>query len=130
MLTAEQIRDKIYRRAEEFQRYIADKKWSNAKYAYSSASAMAVFMELGESDMAVLFGNRAYREDDKDPVERGLFDEDLVYKAYMECIRQNTTYEIEPYPGNPNRTPDYDSDVWSRQKGSHSPYTVFKSTEY
>lgn len=129
MLTAEQIRDKIFRRAEEFKGYVSRKEWSRAKHAYDSASSMAVFMELPESDMAVLFGNRAYRENDEEPVERGLFDEEIVQKAYDECIRANRTFEVQPYPGNPNTTQNYDSDVWGRQDGSgaaHSPYEIYR----
>lgn len=128
MLTAEQIREKIFRRAEEFKEYAMQKEWSRAKYAYDSASRMAVFMELPESDLAMLFGNRAYREDDREPVERGMFDEELVIRAYDECIKQNRTFEVKPYPGNPNTTPDYDSDVWTRKDGSgaaHSPYEIY-----
>lgn len=128
MLTAEQIREKIFRKAEEFEQHYWQKQWSQAKYAYDIASAMAVFMELPESDLAALFGNRAYREDDREPIEKGLFDEELVIRAYDECIKQNRTFEVKPYPGNPNTTPDYDSDVWTRQGGSgaaHSPYEIY-----
>lgn len=128
MLTAEQIRDKIYRRADEFKEYVSRKEWSRAKHAYDSASSMAVFMELPESDMAVLFGNRPYKDDD-DPIERGLFDEELVIRAYDECIKNNKTYELKPYHGNPNTTENYDSDVWSRKDGSgaaHSPYEIYR----
>lgn len=128
MLTAEQIRDKIYGRAEEFKDYAREKKWSQAKYAYSSASTMAVFMELPEEDMAELFGNRAYKDDD-DQLEKGLFDEKLVSKAYDECIRSNQTFEVQPYPGNPNMVEDYDADIWSRKKKSqYSPYDKFEPT--
>lgn len=128
MLTAEQIREKIFRSAEEFEQHCRQKQWSRAKHVYDRASAMAVFMELPESDLAVLFGNRAYREDDREPVERGLFDEALASRAYDECIKRNQTFEVKPYPGNPNTTPDYDSDVWARQVGSgaaHSPYEIY-----
>lgn len=128
MLTAEQIREKIFCSAEDFKRYCQAKQWSRAKGIYDRASAMAVFMELPESDLAVLFGNRAYREDDREPVEKGMFDEELVIRAYDECIKQNRTYEVKPYSGNPATTPDYLEDVWSRQDGSgaaHSPYEIY-----
>ena len=128
MLTAEQIREKIFRSAEEFKQHYRQKQWSRAKHAYDRASAMAVFMELPESDLAVLFGNRAYREDDRESVEKGLFDEELVIRAYDECCRMNRTFEMKPYPGNPVTTPDYLEDVWSRQDGSgaaHSPYEIY-----
>lgn len=128
MLTAEQIREKIFTRAEDFRQYFKDKKWSQAKYAYDSASRMAVFMELPEADMAVLFGNRAYREDDREQIVNGLFNEEAVIRAYDECIRENRTFEVQPYPGNPNTEQDYDSDVWTRQEGTgaaHSPYEIY-----
>lgn len=126
MLSAEQIREKIFSRAEDFREYARQKNWSGAKYAYFSASTMAVFMELSEVDMAILFGNRAYREDDRDPVEAGIFDEDTVIRAYDECIRANRTFETQPYPGNPATTEDYDSDIWSRQARADSPYKVYR----
>ena len=126
MLTAEQIREKIFHRAEDFREYVRQKNWSGAKYAYFSASTMAVFMELPESDLAILFGNRAYREDDSEPVLDGMFDEATVSKAYDECIRANRTFEVQPYPGNPTTTEDYDSDVWSRTAKADSPYKVYR----
>lgn len=126
MLTAEQIREKIFRSAEEFEQYYWQKQWSRAKHAYDRASMMAVFMELPETDMAALFGNRAYREDDSGPVEKGLFDEELVSRAYDECIRKNQTYEVKPYPGNPATTQDYCSDIWTRKGAAHSPYEVYR----
>ncbi len=126
MLSAEQIREKIFGRAEDFREYIRQKNWSAAKYAYFSASTMAVFMELSETDMTVLFGNRAYREDDREPIEAGLFDEDSVIRAYDECIRANRTFEIQQYPGNPTIIEDYDSDFWSRQARADSPYRVYR----
>lgn len=126
MLSAEQIREKIFRRAEDFRKYAREKKWSRAKYAYDSASRMAVFMELPESDLAELFGNRAYREDDQEPVLDGLFDEATVQKAYDECIRENRTFEVQPYPGNPAIMEEYDSDIWSREARADSPYKVYR----
>lgn len=126
MLTAEQIREKIFLKAEEFKSYAIEKKWSSAKYAYDSASRMAVFMELPESDLVALFGNRAYREDDSEPVVDGIFDETTVIRAYDECIKENKTFEIQPYPGSPTSREDYDSDVWSQQAKADSPYRVYR----
>lgn len=126
MLTAEQIREKIFQRAEDFRENIRQKNWSGAKYAYFSASTIAVFVELSDADKAALFGNRAYREDEQDTIEPGLFDEDSVMRAYDECIKANRTFEIQPYPGNPTITEDYDSDVWSRQARADSPYKVYR----
>lgn len=126
MLSAEQIREKIFSRAEIFREYARQRNWSGAKYAYFSASTMAVFMELDEVDMAILFGNRAYREDDREPIEAGLFDENTVIRAYDECIKANRTFEIQPYPGNPITTENYDMDIWSRQARADSPYKVYR----
>ena len=79
MLTSGQIRDKIYALGEHFDRCYAEKKWSQARYAYESASMMAVFMELPTEDMQELFGNHA---DDDDPPEWGVFDRDKVHECF------------------------------------------------
>lgn len=80
MLTAEQIRDKIYALADLFDRYYAEKNWAQARYAYESASMMAVFMELPQEDMYELFMNHA--TDDDDPPEWGRFDRDKAHECF------------------------------------------------
>ena len=130
MLTADQAKDKLYRKAEEFKKYFYEKKWSQAKHAYDSASTVAVFLELEERDMMQLFGSRAYVPDDEEPRD-GLFREEMVERAYWECIRRNQTYEVKPYSGNPNTTPHPEEDVWSRQQNvgaAHSPYEVYRGS--
>ncbi len=99
MLTAKEIRDKIFLQAEVFKQYYRAKDWAGAKYAYDAARTMTVFVELDESDLIELFGSRAYTN--TQPPTRGLFDEDMVSKAYWECIKRNQTYENKPYPGVP-----------------------------
>ena len=80
MLTAEQIREKIYALADHFDRCFAAKKWSQAWYAYESASMMAVFMELPQEDMYELFMNHAEKDDD--PPEWGRFNTDKVHECF------------------------------------------------
>ena len=131
VLSAEEIREKVFRKAEDFRQHFYEKKWAQAKHDYDMASSMAVFMELGEDDMAVLFGSRPYLEDDREEPADGLFREAEVEKEYWECIKRNQTYEVKPYPGNPNKVKDYNMDVWSRQQAAampHSPYDLFSGT--
>lgn len=99
MLTAKEIRDKIFMQAEVFKCYYRLKDWPRAKSAYRNASIMAVMSELDVSDLVELFGSRAYTN--ASPPTRGLFNEDMVQKVYWECIRINQTDENEPYPGVP-----------------------------
>lgn len=114
MLTAEQIRDKIYAKAKEFEDFYYRKEWSRAKYAYDVASTMAVFMELPQEDMQILFCVREGEEEEEIPP---LFDLDMVHKAYTECIKRGKTTENKPYPGNPIVHRDYaDVDPWTRRE--------------
>lgn len=81
MLTAEQIRDKIFTLADWFEECYANKKWSQARYAYESASMMAVFMELPPEDMYELFGNHA-ADPDNEPPEWGRFNRDKAHECF------------------------------------------------
>lgn len=81
MLTSEQIRDKIYALADWFDECYAKKNWSQARYAYESASTMAVFMELSQEDMYELFGNHA-EDPDNEPPEWGRFDRDKAHECF------------------------------------------------
>lgn len=99
MLTAEQIRDKIYALADDFEKHYAEKKYSQAKYDYDTASTMAVFMELPREDIYELFMNHNPSDDkDAEPIW-GRFDKDKVRECYLWCIRHNQTREIMPYHG-------------------------------
>ena len=62
MLTAEQIRDKIYALADAFEEHYAAKQYALAKADYDKASTMAVFMELPREDIYELFMNHNPRE--------------------------------------------------------------------
>ena len=95
MLTAEEIRDKIYRLAEDFEHYFKEHKYAQAKYAYDTASTMAVFMELPEKDMRELFMNQ--NEDEDDYMEWGRFNMENVRYCYLWCIKHNATYEVQPF---------------------------------
>lgn len=97
MLTAEQIRAKVFGLADEFDRLYNEKKYAQAKYAYDTASTMAVFMELPQEDMYELFMNHA--PDNEETPEWGLFNRDKVHACYLWCIRNNQTREIQPYHG-------------------------------
>ena len=97
MLTAEQIRDKIYKLADDFEMHYQRGEYAQAKYAYDTASTMAVFMELPREDIYELFMNHA--PDHEDEPEWGLFDRDKVHDCYLWCIRHNQTREIQPYHG-------------------------------
>ena len=127
MLTAEQIREKIFAKAKEFDEFCYNKEWTRAKYAYDVASAMSVFAELPDEDMQVLFCVREKECGEEIPP---LFDLKLVQKAYWECIKANQSFERKPYPGNPANLKDYaDLDPWTRkerqERSGGSPYKVF-----
>lgn len=97
MLTAEQIREKIFRLADDFDRFYAQKEYARAKYAYDTASTMAVFMELPQEDMYELFMNHA--PDDEDTPEWGLFDRDKAHECFLWCMRRGMSYNTQQYHG-------------------------------
>lgn len=99
MLKAEDIRKHLYDSAEVFKIHCRQQAWASAKETYDTTSAIAVFVELEEEDLIKLFGSRAYTEDD--PPVQGLFPEELVDKAYRECIKRGQTFERMEYPGCP-----------------------------
>lgn len=83
MLTAKEIKDKLFRSAEEFNYHIRERHWSQAKRVYDTAVNVAVFVCLDEEDKIKLFGSRAYN--DTTPPTSGLFAESKVQRAYYEC---------------------------------------------
>lgn len=95
MLTAEQIRTKIYKLAEDFEEMYRAKQYAQAKYIYESASMMAVFMELPQEDMHELFMN--HNDDEDAPPVWGRFNMTAVRRCFSECIRANKTYELEAF---------------------------------
>lgn len=99
MLTAEQIRDKIFALADAFDKHYADEQYALAKADYDTASTMAVFMELPKEDMYELFMNHNPSNDkDAEPIW-GRFDKDKVRECYLWCIKRNQTRERQPYHG-------------------------------
>lgn len=95
MLTAEQIREKIYRCADAFEEHYRAGQYSLAKYDYDTASTMAVFMELPPEDMYELFQNHN-PDDDGDPIW-GRFNLDKTRECYLWCIRRGQTNEVMPF---------------------------------
>lgn len=99
MLTAEEIREKIYALADDFEEYYAAKQYARAKYAYDTASTMAVFMELPRGDIYELFMNHNPSDDPNAEPIWGRFDKDKVSECYRWCILRNQTREVMPYHG-------------------------------
>lgn len=85
MITVARAREKLWELSISFSRHYAARNWSRAKYCYTTARNIAVFMELSESEMTELFGSR--EEPDK-PVE-GLFKENEVMRVMRESIKKD-----------------------------------------
>lgn len=94
MLTAEEIRAKIFKQAEKFNEFYAAGKWAQAKYAHYAAFATSEMVELDETDLIRLFGSRAYT--DTYPATVGLFDEEKVKYVYWKVIKGHER-ERRPY---------------------------------
>lgn len=90
MLTAEQIRDKIFDLPYAFNVRFKNKEYGKAKYLYDMAVQITVFVDLPEADRITLFGNRAYKEDSEE-LQDGMFRQESVQKAYAECWKANET---------------------------------------
>lgn len=60
-------------------------------WTYNQALAIAVFMKIEEEDIKMLFGNRAYIDEQVEEVYEGLFPESQVERARLWCIRNNKT---------------------------------------
>ena len=102
MLKTEDIRKKVYHQADMFSHYFRRKEYAQAKAAYDTARTVAVFCELEETDMKALFGDRPYIGENEE-ASTGLFKEEDVQKAYLECIKKNQTFENKIYPGRPSK---------------------------
>lgn len=99
MLTQEELRKKVFELPDLFKIHMQNKKWWRAKHCYDTAVLISVFAEMSEDDKKALFGTKAYMEEREEPKE-GLFQEDEVNRAYIECIRLNQTREREDHrPG-------------------------------
>lgn len=98
MLDNNALMDKLYTLPKKFVYCMERKDYSGAKHCYDTACTVAVFLNLDESIMTELFGERGERGA---IIKQGLFQEEKVLKAYYECIRKNQTYENKRYPGIP-----------------------------
>ena len=82
MLECNQIEKKIYDLAAGFQAHFKAKRYFQAKYCYEQARQVTVFVELEEEKKRELFGERGIRGG---TMQEGLFKEEWVQKAYLEC---------------------------------------------
>lgn len=100
MLTEQEVKDKLYNYADQFQIRCQRKEWAAAKMLYFQAQTVAIFLQLTEAELSKLFGNRAYKED-WEPLRDGLFPEKEVERAGWECVRMHKTYDdlhLRPLP--------------------------------
>lgn len=91
MLEYGQVVDGLKARAEKFQKEYNQQDYLSAMWTYNHALAIAVFMKLEEEDIKMLFGNRAYIDEQTEEVYEGLFPESQVERARLWCIRNNKT---------------------------------------
>lgn len=98
MLDNKALLDKLYELPQMFHFYMEHKDYPRAKHCYDTARTVAVFMEIDESRKAELFGERGERGA---IIQQGLFPEEKVQKAYVECVKRNKTHENRRYPGIP-----------------------------
>lgn len=97
MLTAEQIREKLYASAQQFDVAYAKKQYAKAKNIYDTAERVALFVDLPQEDRKKLFMNQNDSDErDAQPVW-GAFNQDWVRRAYIECIKQNKGFEEKRY---------------------------------
>lgn len=97
MLTQEQIREKLYASAQQFNEAYAKKQFAKAKNIYDTAERVALFVDLPQEDKAKLFMNQSDQEErDAQPIW-GAFNQDWVRRAYIECIKQNKGFESKKY---------------------------------
>ena len=98
MLKEKEIWDKLYNLPVMFRWHMSRKEYPRAKAGYDTARTVSVFLEIDEHGMQELFGERGERGA---IISQGLFPEEQVQKAYLECIKANQTNECKPYPGIP-----------------------------
>lgn len=94
MIDSRALMDKLYALPEQFKYHMSRKEYARAKYCYDTAVTVAVFLELDDSQMQELFGERGERGA---IIRRGLFPEEKVQKAYLECIKKNMTRENKKF---------------------------------
>ncbi|WP_202192983.1 hypothetical protein [Roseburia faecis] len=97
MLTAEQIRDKLYASAQQFEEAYMRKQYAKAKNIYDTAERVALFVDLPQEDRKKLFMDQSDSDErDAQPIW-GAFNQDWVRRAYIECIKRNEGFEVKPY---------------------------------
>ena len=100
MLTEQEVKDKLYDYADQFTLRCQRREWAAAKMLYFRAQTVATFLEFSETELARLFGNRAYKEEGEQ-LKDGLFPEWEVERAGWECVRIHRTYDdlhLRPLP--------------------------------
>lgn len=88
MLKDEQLLDKLYKLPKAFKLYMEQKDYPRAKHCYDTAVTVATFMEIDEERRRELFGERGERGV---IIQQGLFWEESVQRAYLECIKSGQT---------------------------------------
>ncbi len=96
MIDGKTLMDKLYSLPEQFKYHMSCKEYARAKYCYDTAVTVSVFLELDNSYMRELFGERGERGV---IIQKGLFPEEVVQKAYLECIKNNEVRENRKYTG-------------------------------
>lgn len=94
MLQGQELMDKLYEQPELFKEFMKNRMYSEAKACRDRVLTVLCFLEAGEETMVEFFGERGERGVF---LREGLFNEDQVQKAYLECIRRGDTYENKPY---------------------------------
>lgn len=94
MLSEKEIHQKLQEKADVFRQHVKYKQWPQAKACYDTAVTVAVFLCFEEKQMHELFGERGERGE---ILSEGMFPENLVQKAYWECIKMHQTYENKQY---------------------------------
>ncbi len=98
MLDSVALLEKLYELPQMFNVSMTNKDYPSAKRCYDTARTVALFMNLDEKQMRELFGERGERGV---IIQAGLFPEEKVQKAYLECIKKDITYENQKYVGIP-----------------------------
>ncbi len=94
MLQGQQILDKLHEQPELFKEFMKKKQYAAAKMCRDRVCTVLLFLEADEETMVEFFGERGDRGVF---LREGLFDEEQVQKAYLECIRKGETYENKRY---------------------------------
>ena len=88
MISIDEALKRLYQFPQKFKDYMKKKEYLQAKFCYYEAIVISQFLEVGEEIETELFGDRQPEE----PIE-GMFREELVEKAFLECIKRNQAFE-------------------------------------